>query len=60
MSALAEPRPRFGFAVRRGELNRRADVNYARFAPTLADFKARSRFELVSLGTIAPLASIVQ
>jgi type I restriction enzyme S subunit len=55
MSALADPRPRFGFAVRRGELNGRADVNYARFAPTVADLKTRSRYDLVPLHTIAPV-----
>lgn len=55
MTALAEPRERVGFAVGRGELNARADVNYARFAPTVADLKARSRFPLVPLSSIAPI-----
>lgn len=54
MSALAGPRPRVGFAVRRPQLTVRSDVNYARFAPTVADLKARSRYELVPLHTLAP------
>jgi type I restriction enzyme, S subunit len=55
MTALTEPRPRLGFAIGRHELKCRADVNYARFAPTVADLKTRSRYELVPLHTIAPV-----
>jgi type I restriction enzyme, S subunit len=55
MSTLAEPRPRFGFAISRGDLNGRADVNFARFAPTVASLMTRSRYELVPLHSIAPL-----
>jgi type I restriction enzyme, S subunit len=53
VSALADPRPALGFGVRRPALRSRADVNYARFAPTAEDLKARSRFELVPLCLIA-------
>jgi hypothetical protein len=55
MSAYAELRPRLGFAVRRPELNGRADVNYLRFAPKVGGMKARSRYDLVPLQTIAPV-----
>lgn len=57
MTALAAPRPRSGFALRRSDLRSRADVNFARFAPTVADLKARSRYEMVPL---ASLVSLVQ
>lgn len=41
--------------MRRGDLLKRADVNYARLAPTVEDLKERSRYELVPLGSIAAL-----
>jgi len=53
VTALADPRPALGFAVRRPALRSRGDVNYARYAPTVDDLKARSRFELVPLRSIA-------
>jgi type I restriction enzyme S subunit len=55
MSVLAEPRPLTGFAVHRTALRGRADVNFARLAPTVSDLEARTRYELVQLQSVAPL-----
>lgn len=54
MSGLTLPRPRTGFAVRRPALTERGDVNFARYVPTVEDLRARTRYELVPLASIAP------
>lgn len=50
---LTAERPRLGFAVPRTGLGLRADVHYAQLAPRVDELRRRSRFRLVTLGSIA-------
>lgn len=52
MTSLAPPRPALGFAVPRAKLAERADVNYARMEPTVADLLGRFRHPLSRLGDL--------
>lgn len=55
MTALAPPRAARGFAVRRYDLGVRADVNYARMAPMVADLLGRAAYPMVRLGELVSL-----
>jgi type I restriction enzyme, S subunit len=52
MKALAPPRSALGFAIPRAKLSVRADVNYARMEPTVADLLRRFRHPLSRLGDL--------
>ena len=52
MRSLAAPRPSLGFAVRRSDLQVRADVNYARMKPTVDDLLSRARYKMAKLGNL--------
>jgi type I restriction enzyme, S subunit len=52
MTVFASPRPASGFAVRRRDLVDRADVNYTRMEPVVADLSNRFRFPLTPLGRL--------
>jgi hypothetical protein len=52
MTTLAPTRSGLGFAVRRPDLADRADVNYARMEPVVADLLGRCRYPLTPLGEL--------